>query len=72
MDFCYNLNTNNKNIKLSWEITSEKLCFLDLEIRKDGGKLVTQMYFKPVDRIAIYQWTVATMHPGSQIYQETN
>lgn len=49
MDFCFNLNTNNKNIRLTWEINDEKIHFLDLEILIEDGKLVTQTFFKQVD-----------------------
>lgn len=35
-DFCYDLNTNTKNIKLTWEISENKINFLDLEISKEG------------------------------------
>lgn len=49
-DFCFNLNTNNKNIKLTWEISNEQINFLDLQIKREGIKLCTETYFKAVDR----------------------
>lgn len=49
-DFGFDLNTNNKNIKLTWEISDEKIQFLDLEISKEEGRLITQTHFKTVDR----------------------
>lgn len=50
MDFGFNLNLNNKNINLSWEINDEKIQFLDLEILKEDGRFITQTFFKQVDR----------------------
>ena len=50
IDFGFYLNSNDKNIKLTWELSDEKINFLDLEITKEGTKLVTQTHFKTVDR----------------------
>lgn len=49
-DFCFRLNTNTKNIKLTWEISTDKINFLDLLIKKEENFLTTQTYFKTVDR----------------------
>lgn len=37
MDFGFDLNTNSKKLKLTWEISDESINFLDLEIAKEGG-----------------------------------
>lgn len=71
IDFGHMLNMNNKNIKLSWEMSNKELNFLDLEIRVERDKLITQTYFKAVE-IAIYPWIAATMHPGVPTFRKAN
>ena len=36
-------------VKFKFEFSYEKIEFLDLEIRIDGGKLVTNLYIKPTN-----------------------
>lgn len=44
------LNDNQKNIKLTYEISDNIVHFLDLEIQLDKGVITTKNFFKPVEQ----------------------
>lgn len=44
------LNINQKNIKLEYEIGNKVVQFLDLEIQLEKGRITTKTFFKPVER----------------------
>ncbi|XP_040212329.1 uncharacterized protein LOC120943214 [Rana temporaria] len=48
--FMDKLNSNTKNIVLTWTVSHDKINFLDLEIFKSDNVLLTKNYFKTVDR----------------------
>lgn len=48
--FLEELNRNNKNITLTWDISNTKATFLDLEILQDESGFSSQTHFKDVDR----------------------
>ncbi|KAM9325141.1 NACHT, LRR and PYD domains-containing protein 3-like [Gastrophryne carolinensis] len=52
LDFFNSLNENNWGISFTFEKSMEKVHFLDLEISKRGGELVTKTFFKETDRNA--------------------
>lgn len=62
-DFCFDLNSIEKDIKLSWEESDEKIHFLDLEIIRKGERLVMQTYFKPVDRNSYFSLEICHYTP---------
>lgn len=48
--FVQKLDSNTKNIQLSWNFSKEKIVFLDLEIWKDSEGFRLCNYLKPTDR----------------------
>lgn len=44
------LNQNDRNIHLSWNISEEEVTYLDLVIRQENNKFWTKTHFKSVDR----------------------
>lgn len=48
--FFENLNKNDRNIRLSWDISEKIVSFLDVEIIQEEHKLTTITHFKNVDR----------------------
>lgn len=50
--FVSRLNDNNKNIVLSWNISTERAVFLDLELSKRGDRINMVTHFKATDRNA--------------------
>lgn len=48
--FLGNLNNNDRNIQLTWNIDAKKLEFLDLEIIIEEDLLITKTHFKEVSR----------------------
>lgn len=49
-EFLDQLNTNDRNIALQWNIHEQHIDFLDLDIRIEGEKILTKTHFKSVDR----------------------
>lgn len=50
LSFMDRLNSNNKNIVLSWKYGKESMVFIDLEITLQEGRTSTNNYCKPTDR----------------------
>lgn len=48
--FLENLNKNDRNTKLSWDISEKNILFLDLQIIQEEHKLMSKTHFKNVDR----------------------
>lgn len=48
--FFEELNNNEKNISLTWQIEEENIPFLDLVISRKNDKFSTKTFFKSVDR----------------------
>lgn len=50
--FIHMMNNNTKNIQLTWNISTESMVFLDLEIWKDNDHFRLCNYLKPTDQNA--------------------
>lgn len=50
IEFLEQLNNNDRNIVLTWDVSPEKINFLDLEISLDNSTFSTKTHFKGVDR----------------------
>lgn len=48
-EFFTNLNSNDKNIKLIFNISDKSVNFLDLDITVNHNKLITKTHFKSID-----------------------
>lgn len=50
--FMQKLNITIKNISLTWNVSKDRMVFLDLEINKEGDNFKKCNYFKPTNRNA--------------------
>lgn len=48
--FLENFNKNDRNIKLTWDISEKTITFLDLEIIQENQVITKKTHFKNVDR----------------------
>lgn len=55
-EFRVKMDSNSKNIKLSWTLSTEQIVFLGLEIFKEQDRLLSWNHFKPTDRNSYLPW----------------